>query len=135
MNIVESLKKRRTYYNINKELPVENTEIINLVNELTELVPDSFNMKSTRIVVAFGDKHDILWDAIYDVFDGKVAREKIDSFKSGAGTILYFYDKTDVERMQNQYPLYANNFPVWASQSSGMLQLSIWSGLRELGPG
>ena len=65
---------------------------------------------------------------IYEVFNGKISREKIDSFKAGAGTILYFYDQQVIEAMQQQFPLYADNFPVWANQASGMLQLSIWSG-------
>lgn len=37
--------------------------------------------------------------------------------------------------MQEQFPLYAENFPVWANHSSAMLQLAIWSSLRELGIG
>ena len=37
--------------------------------------------------------------------------------------------------MQETYPSYAENFPVWANQSSGMLQLSLWTALRELGIG
>ena len=54
---------------------------------------------------------------------------------AGSGTILYFYDRKVVESLQKQYPLYADNFPVWASQSSAMLQLAVWSGLRELNIG
>lgn len=37
--------------------------------------------------------------------------------------------------MQEQFPRYAENFTVWANQANGMLQLAIWSGLRELGIG
>ena len=37
-------------------------------------------MESTRVAVVFGEKHDRLWDAVFDVFGGKVAREKIDGF-------------------------------------------------------
>ena len=40
-----------------------------------------------------------------------------------------------MQALQAQFPLYAANFPGWALQSSGMLQLSVWSGLRELGVG
>ena len=36
------------------------------VRKITELVPDAFNMKSARVVVALGDKSTVLWDAIYD---------------------------------------------------------------------
>lgn len=135
MKMQESLQNRRTYYAINGNLPVAEKEVENLVSSLTELVPDAFNMKSARAVVAFGDAHHRLWDAIYDAFGGKVPREKIDSFRAGAGTVLYFYDGDTVQSLQGQFPLYANNFPVWAQQANGMLQIAVWSGLRELGIG
>lgn len=135
MNIVESLKQRRTYYNINGELPVSDEEVVALVKELTELVPDAFNMKSSRVAIAFGEQNDKLWDAVHSAFGGKVAREKIDGFSAGRGTILFFIDGETVQGMQDQFALYAANFPGWALQASGMLQLSIWSGLRELGIG
>lgn len=132
--IEESLAGRRSYYHITKELPVSQQQIVDLINHVTELVPDAFNMKSARVAVTFGAKNDELWDAVYDAFGGKVAREKIDSFKA-AGTVLYFYDKSVVEGLQKQFELYAQNFPIWANQSNGMLQLAIWSGLHELGIG
>ena len=135
MRILESLKSRRTHYDINRELPVDEARIFDLIEKATELVPDAFNMKSSRVVVATGEKQDQLWDTIYDVFEGKVAREKIDSFKNGYGTILYFYDQAVVKGMQDQFSLYADKFPEWASQASAMLQISIWSGLKELGVG
>lgn len=135
MKMIDSLKLRRSYYNINKVLPVEKEQVVDMIKMISELVPDAFNMKSAVAVVVFEDKHDLLWDNIYEVFAGKVSREKINSFKAGAGTILYFYDQSIVERMQQQFPLYADNFPIWANQANGMLQLSIWSGLRELGIG
>ena len=119
MGIIKSLENRRTYYNIDKNLPVLEKEIEEKIKEVTELVPDAFNMKSARIVLAFGEKHDRLWDEIYNVFEGKVPREKIDSFK----------------KMQEQFSTYADNFPVWANQANGMLQLAVWSMLRELNVG
>lgn len=135
MSIVQSLEKRRTYYNINKELPVSADEVVATIEKVTELVPDAFNMKSARVVVALGDKQDLLWDEIYNVFEGKVPREKIDSFKAGAGTVLFFYDENTVKALQEQFAPYADNFPVWANQANGMLQISVWSALKELGVG
>ena len=135
MGIQESLAKRRTYYNINKELPVAEEEVVALVENTTELVPDAFNMKSARVIVVTKAKQDELWDAIYEAFGGKVAREKIDSFKAGYGTLLYFYDEDVVKGLQEQFPLYAANFPIWAQQANGMLQISIWTALRELNIG
>ena len=135
MSIRESLQQRRSVYGLKKVLPVSIESVKQLITETTELVPDAFNMHSQRIVLALGKKHDALWDGIYDAFGGKVAREKIDSFKVGAGTVLYFIDTDVVKSLQAKFPLYAANFPIWAQQSNGMLQISIWAGLRELGVG
>lgn len=135
MKILESLKERRTHYDINRELPVNEDKVFDLVEKATELVPDAFNMKSSRVIVVTGEKQNQLWDNIYDVFEGKVSREKIDSFKNGYGTILYFYDEGVVKDLQKQFTTYADKFPSWSAQASGMLQLSIWSGLKELGIG
>lgn len=135
MSIIESLKKRRSYYEINKDLTVSEQEIEDKIKEVTELVPDAFNMKSARVVLALGDKHDLLWDEIYNVFEGKVSREKIDTFKAGAGTVLFLYDEETVKGVQEKFPRYAENFPIWANQANGMLQLSIWTMLRELNLG
>ncbi|CEM62666.1 nitroreductase [Treponema phagedenis] len=135
MSIIESLKQRRSYYEINKDIPISQEEIERKIKELTELVPDAFNMKSARLVLIFGDKHDLLWNEIYNVFEGKVPQEKIDSFKAGAGTILFLYDEETVKSLQEQFKQYADNFPVWANQANGMLQLSVWAALRELGVG
>ena len=132
MSITESLRRRRSYYNIEKTLPVDQQEVIRLVEDCTNLVPDAFNMKSSRVAVVTGNKHQELWDKIDGLFGGKVPKEKIDGFRSGAGTILYFYDGSVVKGLQDKFPAYAHNFPVWANQANAMLQISIWTGLREM---
>lgn len=132
MSIIKSLEKRRTYYNIDKNIPVLEKEIEEKIKEVTELVPDAFNMKSARVVIVFGKKHDLLWDEIYEVYGGNVSREKIDSFKAGAGTVLFLYDEETVKGLQEKFSTYADNFPVWANQANGMLQLAVWTVLREL---
>lgn len=132
MKILKSLKKRRSHYDINKDIPVKEEKVFDFIEKATELVPDAYNMKSSRLVVVTGAKQDELWDNIDKVFEGKIAREKIESFRNGYGTILYFYDNAIVKELQEKFPPYADNFPKWANQSAGMLQLSIWSGLKEL---
>ena len=135
MKLIDNLKQRRTYYNLNKTLPVSKHEVKKVIEEITELIPDAFNMKSARVLVVTDKKQDELWDRIFDTFEGKVTREKIDGFKAAAGTILYFYDEEVVATLQEKFPTYADNFPVWANQANGMLQINIWTGLRELGIG
>lgn len=133
--MIEALKLRRSVYRIGKAMPVSEAEAVRLIEEATALVPDAFDMKSQRVVVALGERHDRLWDAIYDAFGGKVAREKIDGFKAGYGTVLYFCDADVVKSLQAQYAPYADNFPIWAQQANGMLQLAVWSALAKAGVG
>jgi predicted oxidoreductase (fatty acid repression mutant protein) len=135
MTILDTLKKRRTIYQLNKNMPVSDEEVIQVINDVTELTPDAFNMKSARVIVAMNDNHDALWDVIYDAFEGKVSKEKIQTFKDGYGTVLYFIDDQVVENLQGQFALYADNFPVWAQQANGMLQYGIWNALADLNVG
>lgn len=102
MGIFDSLAKRRSYYKLNKELPVSQEEVVKTIEAMTEVVPDAFNMKSARVIVALKDNQDKLWDTIYDAFGGKVPRAKIDSFKAAAGTILYYYDENLVKALQEK---------------------------------
>lgn len=134
-HVYEGIADRRSIYALGKDIPVSDDELIGFIQRTTELVPDAFNMKSQRVVVVLGDKQDALWDAVYDAFGGKVAREKIDGFKAAHGTVLFFYDQDVINAMQKNVPAYAQNFPVWAQQSNGMLQFSVWTGLRSLGIG
>lgn len=135
MNTIEALKNRRTYYELDDKIQVSDDTIVETIEEITELVPDAFNMKSQRVVIVQGKKHKELWDAVYNVFKGEVSREKIDSFKNAAGTVLFLYDNKIVESMKKNYELYKDNFTPWALQSNGMLQISIWTALEELGLG
>lgn len=135
MELKKILEKRRSIYNIGNDLPISEDEVTTLVKDLTELVPDAFDMKSARVIILFNEKHHFFWDTVFNIFDEKISREKIESFKSGAGTILYFYDKNVVQVLQEKFPLYAQNFPIWANQANGMLQFTIWSGLAEKGIG
>ena len=100
MICLKGLEKRRSYYNIGKNIPISDEELIQLVEDVTLAVPDAFNIQSQRVVVVLGAEQDRLWDGIYDAFEGKVTREKIDSFKSGHGTILYFTDRNTVKEIQ-----------------------------------
>lgn len=135
MSLCDLLKSRRSIYQLGKDIPVSDGELVDFFNSVTEAIPDAFSMKSQRIVVALGEKQDELWDAVYDVFGGKVSRDKIDLFKAGHGTVLYFYDSEVVKKTMELYPRYAKSFPEWVQQSNGMLQLAVWTGLKEMGIG
>jgi len=65
----------------------------------------------------------------------KPTEDKINSFKSGYGTVLYFEDQSVVESLQENFSTYKDNFPIWSQQSSGMLQLVVWTALDSEGYG
>jgi predicted oxidoreductase (fatty acid repression mutant protein) len=65
----------------------------------------------------------------------KPTEDKIKSFASAYGTVLYYEDQNVVKSLQEQFALYKDNFPVWSQQSSGMLQLVVWVAFQNEGYG
>lgn len=139
---LNTLEQRRSYYGISKDVVVSEDRIQELVFESVRHTPSAFNSQSARVVVLFGKQHDRLWDIAMEALRSIVpaesfstTEEKINSFKNGYGTVLYFEDQTVVKGLQDQFPLYAANFPIWSLQSNGMLQLVIWTALESEGLG
>ncbi len=133
-------EKRRSIYALGNQLPVSNDEVVKLVEHAILHTPSSFNSQSTRIVVLFGDDHQKLWQITEDTLREivgdeekfKSTKEKIGGFKAGAGTVMFFEDQSVVKSMQENAPLYADKFPVWAHQTSAMHQYVIWTALASI---
>ncbi|RYP69170.1 hypothetical protein DL771_006264 [Monosporascus sp. 5C6A] len=139
---LEALKTRRTYYALNKSLPVSSDQITKIVEEAIQAIPSGFNSQTNRAVVLFGAEHDKLWDIATDVLQARVSkdqwestREKMAGFKAAAGTILLYTDEAIVNSFATNIPSYASEFPIWAGQSEGMLQLAVWTALELEGLG
>lgn len=139
-NIAET---RRSIYMLNDQLPVSKDEVVKLVEHSVLHTPSSFNSQSSRLVVLFGEDHQKLWQITEDLLRTMVnddekfksTADKMAMFKAGAGTILYFEDQSVVKGLQEQFPLYAHNFPVWAEHTSAMHQYAIWNALAALNIG
>ncbi len=132
-----AVKDRRSFYGISKESPVSDTRIQEIINEAVKYAPTAFNSQSGRVMVLLGGHHDKLWDLTKEELRKIVPPEsfnstesKIDSFKNGYGTVLFFEDQSVVESLQRQFELYKDNFPVWSLESSGMLQYIVWTSLE-----
>jgi len=136
----QSAEKRRSIYALSDQLPVSNDEVVKVVEHAILHTPSSFNSQSTRIVVLFGDDHHKLWDMTEDalrVIVGdeeafKSTKDKIAGFRAGAGTVLFFEDQAVVRGMQEAAPLYADNFPIWSTQTNAMHQYVIWTALASI---
>lgn len=133
---VDTLKVRRTQYALGRDVSHTKEALTTLIQEAIKHAPSSFNSQSSRALVLFGEESQKLWRlAIEEVrkvapaegFDKTEA--KLNSFAAGVGTILFFEDQDVVRSLQEKFALYADNFPVWSEQSSGMAQLAVWSAL------
>ncbi|OZI61455.1 nitroreductase family protein [Bordetella genomosp. 11] len=139
---LDALKRRRTQYALGSKLPVSHEAVTALIQEAIKHTPSSFNSQSSRAVILFGAQSTKLWDIAKDTLrkivpaDAFVNTEKkLNSFAAGAGTVLFFEDQDVVKGLQEKFPLYADNFPVWSEQAGGMAQLSVWSTLANAGIG
>ncbi len=139
---IEALKQRRTQYALGRNVSLSKDALVALIQDAVKHSPSSFNSQTSRALVLFGAESEKLWalatDEVRKVapaegFDKTEA--KLKSFAAGVGTVLFFEDQDVVRGLQEKFALYADNFPVWSEQASGMAQLSVWSALANAGVG
>ncbi|MGM0274968.1 nitroreductase family protein [Enterococcus sp. AZ080] len=136
------LKNRRSIYNLGRNVSQSNEELTTLIQEAIKESPTAFNAQSTRAVILFGDAHEKLWEMTEealrpltpaDAFPN--TQNKLASFKKGYGTVLFFKDTDVIKNLQEQFALYADNFPDWSEQSNGIATANTWVALSEEGLG
>jgi len=135
---IQALKKRRSIYSLGDNLPQSQEEIKALVKEVVRESPTSFNSQTQRVVFLFGDAHKKLWSMTEEALKPLTPAEafpntqaKLQSFAAGYGTLLFFEDMDIVKNLQEQFELYADNFPVWSEQASGLTQANVWTALAQ----
>lgn len=139
---IEASRRRRTQYALGDRLPLSQDETAALIQEAVRLAPSSFNSQSSRAVILFGAQSLRFWEIVKDALRAIVPAEsfadtgrKIDGFAAGAGTVLFYEDQDVVQGLQAQFPLYADNFPVWSEHASAIAQFSVWTALANVGIG
>lgn len=132
-----AIEDRRSYYSLSKEHVVSDKRIKEVIDHAVQYSPSAFNSQSARVIVLTGQSHDQLWDITKETLkkaaDGKdftKTEEKMRSFINGYGTVLFFEDQAKINRLQEQYKTYAENFPIWSNQSSAILQFVVWTSLE-----
>jgi len=140
--VIEHLKKRRTQYALGRNVNVDKDALSGLIQQAIKHTPSSFNSQSSRAVILFGEQSVKFWTLAKEALAKIVPAEafaqtaaKLDSFAAGIGTVLFYEDQDVVKGLQEKFPLYADNFPVWSEQSSGMAQFAVWLALAEAGLG
>ncbi|RPE31256.1 hypothetical protein EC846_0718 [Acinetobacter sp. BIGb0102] len=141
-NFLNSIKSRRTIYSIGKNLTVDQATIEETIREAVKQSPSSFNSQTSRVVTLYGESHAKFWEIVRETLRKMVPAEafantsaKIDSFAAGFGTALFYEDQDVVKGLQEQFALYADNFPVWSEHSSAIAQFATWTALSEIGVG
>ncbi len=137
------LKERRSIYAIGKNVKQSADDIAELIQATVANSPSAFNSQTSRVVILFNQEHQKYWDIVKDVLKpfapnveaAEKTNAKIDSFAAGFGTALFFEDQDVVKTLQDQFPGYADNFPVWSEHSTGIAQFAVWTALAEQGIG
>ena len=135
-------RKRRTQYALGNDIPIGQEQVTGLIQEAMRQAPSSFNSQSSRALILHGAQSVKFWEIVKDELRKIVpadafptTEKKIDSFAAGAGTVLFYEDQEPVKALQEQFPLYADNFPIWSEHATGIAQYAVWMALAEAGIG
>ena len=142
MAFLDQIKKRRSIYAIGKNVTLSKEQIETIIRDAVRESPSSFNSQTSRVVTLYGEAHTQFWNIVRETLRQIVPAEafpgtnaKIDSFAAGYGTVLFYEDQNVVKGLQEQFALYADNFPVWSEHSSAIAQFAVWTALAEKGIG
>jgi predicted oxidoreductase (fatty acid repression mutant protein) len=142
MEFIEALTNRRSVYSIDKKIKIQEKEIVEILEEAVLNTPSAYNSQSQTVVLLLNEHHDKLWDLVKQEIKKLVkpedfvkSEQKINNFKAGYGTVLFFDDGEITEGLTKKFPLYKDNFLKWSIEQNGMLQGNVWVGLETLGLG
>jgi uncharacterized protein len=138
MSFLQNIEKRRSIYAIGQDLHESQSSIEETIRAAVRLSPSAFNSQTSRIVTLYGESHRQFWNIVRETLR-KIVPEaafagtnaKIESFAAGYGTVLFYEDQNVVKGLQEQFALYADNFPVWSEHSSAIAQFAVWTALAE----
>ena len=136
-------QNRRSVYALGKNLPISEQEVLEIIDNAVKYSPSAFNSQTAHAVVLLGENHQKLWNITFGELEKFLPNEeakaatkgKIDSFSAAYGTILFFENHDVVKGLQEQFPAYADNFPIWSEQSTGIASFAVWNALAEAGVG
>ncbi|KAF2808493.1 Nitroreductase [Mytilinidion resinicola] len=140
-SFLAATKARRSIYTLTKDSPIPASRIENIIGHAIQYAPSPFNVRSTRVVILFGDSHTKLWE-----FGLKHVEEntphalgflapKIKGFSDAYGTCLFFDDSSSVDELSPRFAALSKQYPEWAEHSMGMHQFVAWTALEAEGLG
>lgn len=140
----DSIKDRRTYYQLSNQSPISDAEIQKIIEHVAYWAPSPFNSQSARMVLLLGENHKKLWELTKAELKKiskseeawKQTEAKVDgSFLAGYGTVLFFEDMSVVKGLQDKFPSYTEKFAQWSEHSTAINQILVWMALENEGFG
>jgi len=88
-------------------------------------------------------RHKKLWNIVIESLRNKLSADQFPAseahinkaFTPGYGTIMYFTDMNVINKASQDHPSYAHGFELWAENSQGILQATVWTALAMEGMG
>src|SRR5579875_1851075 len=127
------LRERRSIYGISNASPIPDAKLEQIVADIVRHMPSAYNSQSTRLVLLLSKHHKKFWEIVEEVMQAvmpaesfRSAQERLQGFRNGYGTVLFFEDQAVVEGFQQKFPRNQELFPVWSEQTNGMHQYAVW---------
>ena len=138
-NFKELQTKRRSIYALGKNVELSNQELVDTIQGAILQTPSAFHSQTTRVVILFDKESDAFWNEIaYSELEKvtsaeafEATKQRLAGFAQAKGTILFFEDQDVVKGLQEQFPSYAENFPLWSEQAHGISLYATWLALAE----
>ena len=141
-NLVEDMKKRRSYYDLGNKVSISPEYITKLIKEAARSCPSAMNSQSARIVILMEHSHLKFWNMVKGIQHRVLAEAiwesadlKVDRCAAAFGTVLFFEDQDIIYNLKKGKPLQTEAFEIWSEQTSGMVQYAIWTAIASTGLG
>lgn len=138
----EAIEIRRSHYAISNEPILTDEQLEKLIKHSVKHTPSAFNSQTARVILLLNEEHNKLWEITKEALrkvvpegEFKPTEDKINAFKAGYGTVLFFEETKTIKDLQERFALYKDNFPIWSLESSGMVQFNVWTSLSVEGYG
>ncbi|KAJ7644926.1 nitroreductase [Roridomyces roridus] len=129
-----AIATRRSNYAITNKCSVPEETLETIVKDAVKHTPTSFNHQASRAVLVTGAANTKLWSLVSGSVlqglegDSKARNEaRLAGLSGGYGSVIFFEDQAVLDAMSQKIPDYAKLFPIWSTNSTGMLQSNIWT--------
>lgn len=128
----EVIRDRRSIRVLERSETITKKKIEDMLR-LALYAPNAFNMQSSRMIVLLGREHEKFWDMTKDILRGVTppdafarTEKKMDGFRGGNGTVLFFENMQTVQKYQQDFVLYADKFGQFSQHNNAILQYAVW---------